>query len=145
MAAVVRRESRTWHQREYALSALEVVRADQAGHQRDPLAAGLSALSRHFDLDDDDVRLMAIAAAAEIDPTIHLLCGLLSADDGPGSPTAALALEIAGIAVPLPVAALRLGPLGQLRRQGLVGVAGRWPVAQPPVAGAGPRGRAAAR
>jgi hypothetical protein len=127
-AAVVRRGSRSWNERDYATSALEVAKADQAARERDPLEVGLSALSRHFDLDPDDVRLMTAAAAAEVDPTIHLLCGLLSGDDGPGSPTGALALELAGIAVASPIAARRLGALGQLRRQGLVQLEGHGPL-----------------
>ena len=126
--AVLRRDTSEFPQRERAAAALEVARFDHERRAGDPLAAQLEALARRFDLDDDDVRLMTVAAAAEIDPVVHLLCGLLSGDSGPASPTVALAVELAQIPAVSPAAALRLSDVGQLRRQGLIELQGTGPV-----------------
>ncbi len=57
---------------------------------------------------------------AELHPSAHLLCGLLSGDPSPARPTAALALELAGASVVDAGARERIGPDGPLVRLGLV-------------------------
>ncbi len=126
--AISRREQLPWEQRERAVSAFDAIKSDRASRGTDPLAAGLSALAKHFDLDDDDVRLMAVAAAAETDPVVYQLCGLLSGDDEPRSPTAALAWELAGLPASSAAAVRRLSESGQLLRQGLLTAQGSGPL-----------------
>ena len=73
-------------------------------------------------------------------------CGLLSGDDGPARPTAALALELAGASVVDAAARAPTRPDdGPLRAARPARARRRRRPARTPPAGAGPRGRAAAR
>ncbi len=126
--AISRRDQLDWDQRSRAVTAFEAIKSDRATRGSGPLSAGLSALSQRFGLDDGDVRLMTVAAAAETDPIVLLLCGLLSGADEPGSPTVALALELADVPVASPAAIQRLGELGRLRQYGLLTVRGNGPL-----------------
>ncbi|HEY5879863.1 MAG TPA: hypothetical protein VIU11_13205, partial [Nakamurella sp.] len=69
---------------------------DFAGRDHHPLDIPADWRER-FHLDDVDLVLLEIAASVERDPLLHLLLGLLSGDPGPGRPTTALALELAGV------------------------------------------------
>ncbi len=122
--AVSRRIGSAWPARDRALAALDVAKSDQAARADDPFGAAAADLARFCGLDATDLRLLTVAAAAEADPTIHLLTGLLSGDDGPGRPTVALALELAGLAALSATARSRLGDNGPLIRAGLMVVEG---------------------
>jgi AAA+ superfamily predicted ATPase len=117
-AAVERRAAAGWPQAARATQALDVARADYR-----PLDIP-AAWPERFGLDDVDLSLLEIAAAVDRDPLLHLLLGLLSGDPGPGRPTTALALELAGISPADPAAYSRLGPLAALQRHRLLAVPG---------------------
>ncbi len=85
---------------------------------------GLTDVVHAFSLDDVDRALLATALLAELHPAAHLALGLLAGDPGAARPTAALGLELAGVPAASPDARGRLGPLGTLRRTGLVDLDG---------------------
>ena len=110
-----------WPARDQALAALDVLTTD------DPVAPALehlAAIRDVFDLAPVDEHLLLVALLAELHPSAHLLCGLLSGDSGPGRPTVALALELAGASVVDPAARERLAPDGPLVRYGLLALDG---------------------
>lgn len=123
-AAISRRGDGDWPGRPRAIAAFEIAKSEQAARGTDPLGTGLRQVARRFGLDDLDTRLLAVAVAAEADPNLHLLTGLLAGDDGPGRPTAALALELVGVPTLSPGARSRLAEIAPLRRCGLVGLVG---------------------
>ncbi|RIJ77902.1 AAA family ATPase [Nakamurella silvestris] len=118
--ALTRREAIDWAGRDRATSAFEVARTDYSALTSDPIAGPMALLQSRFDLDDLDLRILAVAVGAELDPTLHLLCGMLSGDEGAGRPTVALALELAGAPFLSPAARARLGGLAPLRRHRLL-------------------------
>ena len=122
--AVGRRVGLAWPARDRALAALDVAKSDAAAHTGDPFAAAADDLARFCGLDETDVRLLTVAAASEADPTVHLLTGLLSGDEGPGRPTVALVLELAGLAALSAAARTRLGDHGALVQTGLLVIEG---------------------
>lgn len=123
-SAVDRREG-LWPHGQAATAALRVLEADGTGLAE--VDTRLAEVARLFGLDDDERRLLRVVALPELHPAAHLLTGLLSGDGGPGRPTVALALELAGL--PLAVGVERLGAGGVLVGTGLVEVVGddAWP------------------
>jgi len=110
-----------WPDRDRALAALGVLAVD------DPVAAvidHLAAVRDLFGLAPIDEQLLLAALLAELHPSAHLLCGLLSGDGVPARPTVALALELVGVSVVDPVARERLAPDGPLVRHGLLALEG---------------------
>lgn len=121
--AIQRRADGDWPHTERARAALEAARsddADRAAHGNGPLGERLPELARHAGLDRTDTDLLLAAIAAEVDPNLHLLLGLLSGDEGPHRPTVAVVWELAGLAPTDPQARDRLAELAPLRRHGLV-------------------------
>jgi hypothetical protein len=117
LRAAAQRRGPTWSHAARAEAALAVLDVD------DPATAAdehLSEVAGLFGLTALDARLLRVALLAELHPSAHLLLGLLSGDDGPARPTAALALELAGASVVDPAARDRLGPTGPLARYGLL-------------------------
>ncbi len=110
-----------WPERDRAQAALAAVVQD------DPFAATaghLTTVADLFGLTTFDQRVLLAAALAELHPSGHLLCGLLSGDGAPARPTVALALELAGASVVDPSARERLGPEGPLVRAGVLALDG---------------------
>jgi len=123
--AVARRGALEWPQRAQAEQALEAAFAgllDEA--TREAVDEALTEVAFRFRLTQLDLRLLTVAAVAELDPSAHLLLGLLSGDLGPGRPTVALAFELAGVPVSAPEARARLTDLSPLVRDGLLALAG---------------------
>jgi len=118
--ALNRRMSIEWPGRDRAAATFDVARTDYSALVADPIAVPLAQLKTRFDLDELDLHLLTAAVGAELDPTLHLLCGLLSGDEGAGRPTVALALELAGAPFLSPAARARLGSLAPLRRHRLL-------------------------
>lgn len=116
--AVGRRADAGWAEADRATHALDIARGDYH-----PLNIPTDWRVR-FRLDDVDLALLEIAASVERDPLLHLLLGLLSGDLGPGRPTTALALELAGVSSADPWAYSHLGPLAPLQRYRLLAVEG---------------------
>ncbi len=116
--AVARRAGSGWAHGERAASALVVIRASGV-----PTSVPVDWVER-FGLDEADTAILTVAVAAERDPALHLLLGLLGGDSGPGRPTPALALELAGIPVDDPGGLSRCAPLAPLGRLGLLIVEG---------------------
>lgn len=112
------RRGTSWSHRGEVARALDVL-ADPASRLA-ALGPGLADVRIAFSLDDDDAALLAVALLAEAHPAGHLACGLLAGDEGAARPTVALALELAGLPATSARARDRLGPLGLLRRTGLV-------------------------
>ena len=121
-AAVDRRAgSPEWPERDRALAALGVLVLD------DPVSAALdhlTAVRELFGLTAVDERLLLVALLAELHPSAHLLCGLLSGDGAPARPTVALALELIGAPVVDAAARDRVAPDGLLVRHGLLAPVG---------------------
>lgn len=118
-AAVDRRGD--WPGRERARAALTALEVD------DPASAAqehLDTVSDIFGLSSTDRALLEVALLAELHPSAHLLTGLLSGDEGPARPTAALALELAGASVVDAAARARLMDDGPLQRRGLLTLQG---------------------
>jgi hypothetical protein len=116
--AIARRVDGDWMPARRAEQAFAVVRA-----------GGSSVVipeewAARFGLDDTDLAILTVVAAAEHDVALHLLLGLLSGDSGPARPTPALALELVGIPAADPAGLSRFGPLAPLVRHGLVRVDG---------------------
>ena len=110
-----------WPERERAQRALDVVLLD------DPAAAvteHLVAVSGLFGLTRLAEQVLLVGLLAELHPSAHLLCGLLSGDATPARPTVALALELAGASVVDASARAQVGPDGPLARQGLLALEG---------------------
>ncbi len=126
--AIDRRAALDWPSRDRALATFDVAKSDHATRGQDPLAEGLATVARRFDLDPTDTRILAVAAASATDPVLHLLSGLLSGDDNAGSPTVALALELAAIPSMSAEAALRMSDVAPLRRHRLITVDGSGPL-----------------
>jgi AAA+ superfamily predicted ATPase len=120
-AAVARRADLAWGSTEQARGALAALQADgeDAG-----LAELLATVTRTFGLAPVETALLEVAVAAEQSVSAHLLLGLLSGDDRPGRPTAALALELAGVAPDVRSARAYLGARSPLVRYGLLQAAG---------------------
>ncbi len=121
-AAIERRRATGWPAVDRAAAALDVLRAEQAAEPVDE--TGLSRVATQFGLDDQDARLLGIAARAELDPTAHLVCGLLSGDPGGGRPSVAVALELAGIHPTDPSGRARFAEPAPLLRHGLLTLIG---------------------
>jgi AAA+ superfamily predicted ATPase len=122
-AEAIERRGADWPSRALAQRAHEAAfegLSDSLGAIDDALAE----VTHRFGLARVDVRLLAVAALAELDPSAHLMLGLLSGDHGPGRPTAALAFELAGAPVNGASGRARLGDLAPLVRHGLVALAG---------------------
>src|SRR5690554_3310597 len=122
LGAAVERRGPAWSGRPTASAAVEVIEAESG-----TLAAaetGLADVVEAFSLDDVDRALLAVALLAEVHPAAHLALGLLSGDSGPARPTASLALELARVPAASADARARLGPLGALRRTGLLDLDG---------------------
>jgi hypothetical protein len=134
-AATARRAAAGWPGSARAEAALAAARTtlansahDAAAGHADPLARTLPELARHAGLDATESALLTAALAPELDPNLHLLTGLLSGDDAPRRPTAALALELAGIGPAERTGREALAELGALRRHGLIRPAGDGPL-----------------
>ncbi|MFP4311986.1 MAG: ATP-binding protein, partial [Nitriliruptoraceae bacterium] len=82
----------------------------------------LRTLARVFHLDATDVELLLLAAAPDIDPRIERFYGYLNDDVSQRRATVSLALLLAGLPISSGSARARLGPLGMLRRAGLLEV-----------------------
>ena len=121
-AAIERRRATGWPALDRASAALDVLRAEQAAEPVDETE--LSRMAMRFGLDDQDARLLGIAARAELDPTAHLVCGLLSGDPGGGRPSVAVALELAGIHPTDPSGRARFAEPSPLARHGLITLIG---------------------
>ncbi len=110
-----------WPERDRAERALDVLVLD------DPAAAvveHLDAVGDLFGLTALDRQLLLVGMLAELHPSAHVLCGLLSGDPTPARPTVALALELAGASVVDAAARAHVGPDGPLVRQGLLALEG---------------------
>ena len=142
--AIARRSGSGWPGVERATAALDVARADVAEAAVEPFVT-VQQIARYCSIDEVDVAILVAAAAAELDPTIHLITGLLSGDDGPGRPTVALVLELVGSAVASVDGLARIGENSLLRRIGLSGNPGQHSPSGAALPGARPRGRGAAR
>ncbi|MET0865752.1 MAG: ATP-binding protein [Nakamurella sp.] len=113
-AAIARRSSVGWVHQQRAADALAVIRS--AG-----IDTGIPDVwPARFGLDDIELSVLAVVAAVERDVALHLLIGLLAGDPGPGRPTPALVLELAGVPPHDPTGLSRFGPLAPLRRNGLL-------------------------
>lgn len=123
-AAISRRPEHGWPGRSRAIAAFEAAKSDQAGRGTDPIAGGLLKVASRFGLNRLDTSLLAVALAAEADPNLHLLTGLLAGDDGPGRPTPALAMELVGLPTFSPGARSRFAEVAPLRRHGLLSLIG---------------------
>ena len=121
--AIARRSGSGWPGVERATAALDVARADVAEAAVEPFVT-VQQIARYCSIDEVDVAILVAAAAAELDPTIHLITGLLSGDDGPGRPTVALVLELVGSAVASVDGLARIGENSLLRRTGLLEIQG---------------------
>ena len=110
-----------WPGRERARAALTALEIDDPGSAARP---HLDTVGDIFGLTTTDRSLLETAVLAELHPSAHLLLGLLSGDDGPGRPTAALALELSGVSVVDAAARSRLAQDGPLCRRGLLTVEG---------------------
>ena len=123
--AIGRRAETGWPAQAQAERALEAAVAgllhDAA---REPIEQAIEETAFRFRLTPLDLRLLTVAAIAELDPAAHLLLGLLSGDPGPARPTVALAFELAGAPMAAPDARARLGELAPLMRTGLLQLAG---------------------
>jgi len=124
-AAIARRAEQPWPLQGRAEEALEAAFTGLLDDSsRDAFEEALSEITFRFRLSELDTRLLAVAAVAEVDPSGHLLLGLLSGDGGPGRPTVAVALELAGVSTTGPQGRSRLADLSPLVRHGLLRVAG---------------------
>ena len=122
-AAVERRADTGWPAADTARDALSALSGD-GSEPGAVLEQELARTAARFRLSELDRRLLAVVALAELVPAAHLLCGLLSGDPGPGRPTVALALELAGVHPADPEGRARFGELAPLVRCGLVELAG---------------------
>ncbi|MHB1492053.1 MAG: hypothetical protein ACYCTH_16360, partial [Cellulomonas sp.] len=116
-----RAESPEWRERDRALAALGALVLD------DPVAPALdhlAAVSERFGLVPVDEQLLLVALLAEVHPSAHLLCGLLSGDNAPARPTVALALELVGVSVVDAAARERVAADGPLVQYGLLALEG---------------------
>ncbi|WP_426594435.1 ATP-binding protein [Cellulomonas sp. McL0617] len=110
-----------WPPEDRARAALDALELD------DPIGAAaehLTVVGDIFGLSSTDQALLEIALLAELHPSAHLLLGLLSGDEGPARPTAALALELAGASVVDAAARACLTDDGPLQRRGLLTLVG---------------------
>ena len=121
-AAVERRRGAGWPALDRAAAALDVLRVEQSAQLVD--GTELSRVAARFGLDEQDALLLGIAARAELDPTAHLICGLLSGDPGGGRPSVAVALELAGIHPTDPSGRARFAESAPLARHGLLTLIG---------------------
>ncbi|MEO7125115.1 MAG: ATP-binding protein [Nakamurella sp.] len=80
----------------------------------------LAALSSVFELDPATTDLFLVVCAADLDPNFAMAYGLLLGADAPRPASVAIAMELAGISLLSPVGRSALGPLGPLRRWGLI-------------------------
>ncbi len=80
----------------------------------------LNRLAAVFALDPVSADLLLVVACADIDPNIAAGYGILLGAAAPRPATAALALELSGVAVTSPQGRAALGPTGPLRRWGLL-------------------------
>ena len=112
--AIERRTGDGWPQAQPARRALAVARENRVDTDV-PVDWAV-----RFGLSDVDLTILRVAAAGELDASLHLLVGLLSGDPGPARPTPALALELAGIPGSDPAGLAHFGPLAPLRRYGLL-------------------------
>ena len=126
--AIGRRATSEWPTHPRAIAAYQVAKADYSGLGVDPIAGPIAAMTQRFGLDPASSALLLIGLGVEIDPTLHLLAGLLSGDDVPGRPTCALAFEMAGLSVLDGKARALLSELGPLRRNGLLILEGDGPL-----------------
>ena len=94
--ALQRRSGTPWAESVRATAAFDTAKSDQAELGVDLTAGTMRDLAGRFHLPALDSSILMAAVAPELDPTFHLLCGLLSGDDRPGRPTVALVLELAG-------------------------------------------------
>lgn len=134
--AIDRRSDAGWPDTDRARAALAAARADHlpvgatgetigpAGSPAATIDDRLRDIARHAGLREAETRILTAAFAAEIDPNLHLLTGLLSGDDGPARPTVAAALEIAGLAPASAAARGHLAELAPLRRHRLLHLPG---------------------
>ena len=134
--AIDRRGATTWPHRSLAQDALAAARVALVGElTAEPtpritgevageITARIAGLARHAGLDVLETRILTAAVAAELEPNLHLITGLLSGDDGPARPTVAVALELAGLSPTSPDARARLAELAPLRRHGLIALDG---------------------
>jgi hypothetical protein len=101
-----------------ALAALDRAADEAEAAGRD---IRLRRLARAFGLDDDDVELLLIALAPDLDPRFERLYGYLHDDVSRRRASAGLALELAGTGagVAAGVERVRLGPHGTLVAAGL--------------------------
>ncbi|HUX71875.1 MAG TPA: hypothetical protein VMV41_15255, partial [Cellulomonadaceae bacterium] len=116
-----RAESPEWRERDRALAALGALVLD------DPVAPALdhlAAVRELFGLAPLDELLLLVGLLAEVHPSAHLLCGLLSGDGVPARPTVALALELVGASVVDVAARDRVAADGLLVRHGLLALEG---------------------
>ncbi|WP_164479155.1 ATP-binding protein [Nakamurella antarctica] len=120
-AAVQVRNDMHWQHQEIAEAAVGVLAHEPADAAAWQLPSGWA---ERFGLCAIDIALLTTALAAELHPTVHLLTGLLAGDAGPGRPTVALALELAGISPTAPAARARLHSLAPLLRLRLIALDG---------------------
>lgn len=80
--------------------------------------------AHRFGLDEIDLRLLEIAAAAELSPPAHLLLSMLAGDKVPALPTVALALELADCDPADPELQLQVTSWSPLVRYGLLSIEG---------------------
>ena len=123
-----RRSETAWPERDRAIAAFEMAKTEYAELGVDPVAATMPDLTQRFRLSTLDSALLMAAVAAELDPTFHLLCGLLSGDDRPARPTVALVLEMAGESLQSGPGRQRFGPGAPLSRHSLITVFGDGPL-----------------
>jgi AAA+ superfamily predicted ATPase len=123
--AIARRADQRWPHQAQAEQTFEAAFAGllEDSH-RDAFEEAMTETAFRFRLSGLDTRLLTVAAVAEIDPAGHLLLGLLSGDGGPGRPTVALALELAGVSANGALGRSRLSDLSPLVRDGLLRVVG---------------------
>jgi AAA+ superfamily predicted ATPase len=123
--AIARRADQRWPHQAQAELAFEAAFAGLLDDShRDAFEEAMTETAFRFRLSGLDTRLLTVAAVAEVDPAGHLLLGLLSGDGGPGRPTVALALELAGVSANGPLGRSRLSGLSPLVRDGLLRVVG---------------------
>ena len=124
-AAIARRTEQRWPHQAQAEEAFEAAFSGLLDEShRDAFEEAMTETAFRFRLTGLDCRLLTVAAIAEVDPAGHLLLGLLSGDGGPGRPTVALALELAGVSANGPLGRSRLSDLSPLVRDGLLRVVG---------------------